>query len=66
MPSHEQRVRDEFTRQAETFASPPAITAAALAQRVIDALGDSARGTVLDVAGGPAFSVPSLPDPRAK
>jgi ubiquinone/menaquinone biosynthesis C-methylase UbiE len=53
MPSHDQRVRDEFTRQAETFSSSPAITDAALAQRIIDALGEEARGTVLDVACGP-------------
>jgi ubiquinone/menaquinone biosynthesis C-methylase UbiE len=53
MPSHEQRVRHEFTRQAETFSSSPAITDAALAQRIIDALGEEARGVVLDVACGP-------------
>jgi ubiquinone/menaquinone biosynthesis C-methylase UbiE len=53
VPNHEQRVRDEFTRQAETFSSAPAITDAALAQRIIDALGEEARGAVLDVACGP-------------
>jgi ubiquinone/menaquinone biosynthesis C-methylase UbiE len=53
MPNHEQRVRDEFTRQAETFSSAPAITDAALAQRIIDALGEEAKGAVLDVACGP-------------
>jgi ubiquinone/menaquinone biosynthesis C-methylase UbiE len=53
MPDHSQRVRDEFTRQAETFSSSPAITDKALAQRIIEALGEDARGTVLDVACGP-------------
>jgi ubiquinone/menaquinone biosynthesis C-methylase UbiE len=53
MPDHSQRVRDEFTRQAETFSSSPAITDQALAQRIIDALGEDARGSVLDVACGP-------------
>ena len=53
MPDHAQRVRDEFTRQAETFSSAPAITDAALAQRIIYALGEDARGSVLDVACGP-------------
>ena len=53
MPGHEQRVRDEFTRQSETFSSSPAITDKVLAQRIIDALGDDAKGSVLDVACGP-------------
>jgi ubiquinone/menaquinone biosynthesis C-methylase UbiE len=53
MQEHAQRVRDEFARQAETFSSAPAITDQVLAQRIIDALGDDARGTVLDVACGP-------------
>jgi ubiquinone/menaquinone biosynthesis C-methylase UbiE len=53
MPDHQQRVRDEFTRQAETFSSSPAITDKALAQRIVGALGEDAKGTVLDVACGP-------------
>jgi ubiquinone/menaquinone biosynthesis C-methylase UbiE len=53
MSDHSQRVRDEFTRQAETFSSSPAITDTALAQRIIDALGGDARGAVLDLACGP-------------
>jgi ubiquinone/menaquinone biosynthesis C-methylase UbiE len=53
MPDHAERVRDEFTRQAETFSSSPAITDAALAQRIIDAMGEGANGAVLDVACGP-------------
>jgi ubiquinone/menaquinone biosynthesis C-methylase UbiE len=53
MPDHSERVRDEFSRQAETFSSSPAITDQALAQRLVDALGEDAKGSVLDVACGP-------------
>jgi ubiquinone/menaquinone biosynthesis C-methylase UbiE len=55
MLDHEDRVRDEFTRQAETFSASGAITDAALTQRFIDALGEAARGSVLDVACGPGI-----------
>jgi ubiquinone/menaquinone biosynthesis C-methylase UbiE len=55
MPDHENRVRDEFTRQAETFSASGAITDVALTQRFIDALGEVARGSVLDVACGPGI-----------
>ena len=55
MADHENRVRDEFTRQAETFSASAAITDAALTQRFIDALGEAARGSVLDVACGPGI-----------
>jgi ubiquinone/menaquinone biosynthesis C-methylase UbiE len=53
MQDHQRRVRDEFTRQAETFSSAPAITDKALAQRIIEALGKDSSGDVLDVACGP-------------
>ncbi len=53
MLGHDDRVRNEFARQAETFSSSAAITDAALTQRFIDALGEAARGSVLDVACGP-------------
>ncbi len=52
---HENRVRDEFTRQAETFSASAAITDAALTQRFIDALGAAVEGSVLDVACGPGI-----------
>ena len=52
---HDDRVRDEFTRQAETFSASAAITDAALTQRFIDALGEAARGSVLDVACSPGI-----------
>jgi ubiquinone/menaquinone biosynthesis C-methylase UbiE len=55
MLSHDNRVRDEFTRQAETFSSSAAIGDAALTQRFVDALGEAARGSVLDVACGPGI-----------
>jgi ubiquinone/menaquinone biosynthesis C-methylase UbiE len=55
MVDHENRVRDEFTRQAATFSVSPAVTDAALTQRFIDALGEAARGSVLDVACGPGI-----------
>jgi hypothetical protein len=50
MLDHDNRVRDEFTRQAETFSASAAITGAALTQRFIDAWGEAVRGSVLDVA----------------
>src|SRR5664279_4668106 len=55
MRDHDNRVRDEFTRQAETFSASSAITDAALSQRFVDALGEAARGSVLDVACGPGI-----------
>jgi ubiquinone/menaquinone biosynthesis C-methylase UbiE len=55
MLDHETRVRDEFTRQAETFSASGAITYSALTQRFVDALGKAARGSVLDVACGPGI-----------
>ncbi len=55
MMDHENRVRDEFTRQAATFSASPAITDGALTLRFIDALGEAARGSVLDVACGPGI-----------
>src|SRR5437879_13586330 len=55
MLDHENRVRDEFTRQAETFSASAAITDAALTQRFVAALGEAVRGSVLDVACGPGI-----------
>jgi ubiquinone/menaquinone biosynthesis C-methylase UbiE len=55
MLDHDNRVRDEFTRQAETFSASSAITDAALTQRFVDALGEAAQGSVLDVACGPGI-----------
>ena len=55
MLDHENRVRDEFTRQAETFSASAAITDTGLTQRFITALGEAIRGSVLDVACGPGI-----------
>src|ERR1700724_2804308 len=55
MLDHEHRVRDEFTRQAETFSASAAITDAALTQRFVAALGEAVTGSVLDVACGPGI-----------
>ncbi len=55
MLDHDNRVRDEFTRQAETFSASAAITDAALTQRFVDALGNATSGSVLDVACGPGI-----------
>jgi ubiquinone/menaquinone biosynthesis C-methylase UbiE len=55
MLNHEDRVRDEFTRQADTFSASAAITDAALTQRFVAALGEAVRGSVLDVACGPGI-----------
>jgi ubiquinone/menaquinone biosynthesis C-methylase UbiE len=55
MLDHENRVREEFTRQAETFSAATAITDAALTQRFVTALGEAGRGSVLDVACGPGI-----------
>ena len=52
---HDEHVRQEFTRQAETFSASAAITDMALTQRFIDALGEAAHGSVLDVACGPGI-----------
>jgi ubiquinone/menaquinone biosynthesis C-methylase UbiE len=55
MLDHESRVRDEFTRQAETFSASAAITDKALTERFVAALGETIRGSVLDVACGPGI-----------
>jgi len=55
MLDHDNRVRDEFTRQAETFSASSAITDAALTQRFVGALGEAGGGSVLDVACGPGI-----------
>src|SRR4030088_3742672 len=55
MLDHENRVRDEFARQAETFSASAVITDTALTQRFVSALGEAAQGSVLDVACGPGI-----------
>ena len=55
MLNHDDRVRQEFARQADTFSASSAITDVELTQRFITALGEAARGSVLDVACGPGI-----------
>jgi ubiquinone/menaquinone biosynthesis C-methylase UbiE len=55
MPDHDNRVREEFSRQAETFSASAAITDAVLTQRFVTALGVAVQGSVLDVACGPGI-----------
>ncbi len=57
---HLTRVREEFTRQAETFAASAAITDEQLTQRFQDAIGASGAGKVLDVACGPGIVTAAL------
>jgi len=55
MLNHDDRVRQEFARQADTFSASSAITDVELTQHFITALGEAARGYVLDVACGPGI-----------
>jgi SAM-dependent methyltransferase len=52
---HLQRTELEFTRQAKQFASAPAITAAELTARFVDAVDAGPETTILDVACGPGI-----------
>jgi SAM-dependent methyltransferase len=52
---HLQRTTHEFTRQAKQFASSPAITAADLTARFVDAVDVGPETTILDVACGPGI-----------
>lgn len=49
------RNESEFSRQAESFASAPALRADALVEPLVDALGDAVGGRVLDLACGPGI-----------
>lgn len=52
---HMERIRDEFTRQAETFAASAAITEDRLTERFQEAIGAAGDGKILDVACGPGI-----------
>ena len=52
---HLLRTAQEFTRQAKQFASSPAITAAELTARFVDAVDAGPEMTILDVACGPGI-----------
>jgi ubiquinone/menaquinone biosynthesis C-methylase UbiE len=57
---HLQRVKEEFTRQAATFASSAAITDEQLTIRFSEAVGANGEGTILDVACGPGIIAAAL------
>ena len=52
---HAELTKQEFARQADRFATASAVTGEDLTQRIVDALGTDAEGTVLDVACGPGI-----------
>jgi SAM-dependent methyltransferase len=49
------RVRQEFSRQADHFAASPAITDGELTRKFVDAVGGRGTGRVLDLACGPGI-----------
>lgn len=57
---HVQRVKQEFTRQAGTFASSAAITDDQLTRRFSEAVGANGEGIILDVACGPGIVTAAL------
>jgi len=50
-----ERVKAEFTRQADQFAAARAVTDAQLTKRFVEAVGAAAQGVILDVACGPGI-----------
>ena len=58
--SHSRTVRDEFTRQAESFAASPALRAAPITDRIVAALAEAPVERVVDLACGPGVMIPSL------
>ena len=57
---HLQRTRQEFTRQATGFAASAATTDQSQVARLVEAIGDSARWRVLDLACGPGIVTSAL------
>jgi SAM-dependent methyltransferase len=57
MPSHRDRILDQFTRQAVPFSTAPGIRDEVALQRLVAASGAGADDTVLDVACGPGLVV---------
>jgi ubiquinone/menaquinone biosynthesis C-methylase UbiE len=54
---HQERILDQFTRQAVPFATAPAIRNQEALQRIVEMAGAGADDTVLDVACGPGLLV---------
>jgi ubiquinone/menaquinone biosynthesis C-methylase UbiE len=57
---HLERVRQEFSRQADAFAASAAITDEQLTARLVDAMRPAADQTILDVACGPGIVTAAL------
>ena len=57
MPSHSDRILDQFTRQAAPFASSASIRNEEALNRIVQWAGASPEDTVLDVASGPGLLV---------
>lgn len=58
--SHQQLVRDEFSRQAEAMANAPAFSAEAIMNRFKDSLSPKKSGVMLDLACGPGILLAGL------
>ena len=58
--SHQQLVRDEFSRQAEAMANAPAFSAEAIMNRFKEAIAPKKAGVMLDLACGPGILLAGL------
>ena len=58
--SHQQLVRDEFSRQAEAMANAPAFSAEAIMDRFKEAIAPKKSGVMLDLACGPGILLAGL------
>ena len=58
--SHQQLVRDEFSRQAEAMAAAPAFSAEAIMNRFKEAIAPKKAGVMLDLACGPGILLAGL------
>ncbi len=58
--SHQQLVRDEFSRQAEAMANAPAFSAEAIMNRFKEAISPKKDGVMLDLACGPGILLAGL------
>ena len=58
--SHRARIRDEFTRQAETMTTSTVFTDQEILARIRDAAGLTSQARVLDLACGPGMVTAAL------
>ncbi len=63
---HLDRVREEFTRQADTFTVHAVKADKKMEVRFRDAIGDAGNGSILDVACGPGVVTAALAQRAAK